>query len=405
MREDTESMTEPSVSIVRPRGAVQAAYTGREVAQAYNMIPAGVTGKGAKIGYIELGGGIDPTRCGATSQPRPGLRHRGGITGSSCWSTAPGRTPDGPNGADGEVLLDVEVGASVAPGCQHRVYFAPNTDSGLPGRDHARGRRVRHRQHLLGWPGDAVVGQLRSSSSPRPSSSQLREQGVKVFVASGDTGSRDGSRVATVDYPASDPNVIACGGTQLHGRPADWQRISEVAWDDDDRAAPRVAGCPRSSPAARCPTSPGTPRPPPGTRSWWTARSSRSAAPPRWPRCTRASPRWCTRPPTALAYDFLNTVVTNPQACYDVTLGDNGDYRAGPGRDQVTGFGVVDGAKFLAALTSGIPAPVPPSPVAPSSSVITFTPEEYFALDGWAKAKLYSGTAAAKRAWKRATAR
>jgi kumamolisin len=73
-------------------------------------------------------------------------------------------------------------------------------------------------------------------------------------------------------------------------------------------------------------------------------------------------------------FDFMNLVVTNPQACYDVTVGDNGGYRAGPGRDQTTGFGVPDGGLLLAALTSGIPAPVPPAPapVGPADPMADF---------------------------------
>src|SRR3978361_1001609 len=38
---------------------------------------------------------------------------------------------DGPNGADGEVMLDVEGVASRAPGAKVRVYFCPNTDGGF----------------------------------------------------------------------------------------------------------------------------------------------------------------------------------------------------------------------------------------------------------------------------------
>ena len=36
-----------------------------------------------------------------------------------------------PQGADGEVLLDIEVAGSVAPGATQVVYFAPNTDQGF----------------------------------------------------------------------------------------------------------------------------------------------------------------------------------------------------------------------------------------------------------------------------------
>lgn len=69
---------------------------------------------------------------------------------------------------------------------------------------------------------------------------------------------------------------------------------------------------------------------------------------------------------TNSAFDFLNTVVSNPTICFDVTIGNNGGFKAGPGRDQVTGFGVVDMGKLLAVLTGGTvvtPPPVSPPPV------------------------------------------
>jgi len=40
-------------------------------------------------------------------------------------------SPSNANGADGEVVLDIEVSAAVAPGTKVAVYFAPNTDQGF----------------------------------------------------------------------------------------------------------------------------------------------------------------------------------------------------------------------------------------------------------------------------------
>src|ERR1019366_3063033 len=39
--------------------------------------------------------------------------------------------PSSASSADGEVMLDIEVAASVAPGAKIAVYFAPNTDQGF----------------------------------------------------------------------------------------------------------------------------------------------------------------------------------------------------------------------------------------------------------------------------------
>ena len=39
--------------------------------------------------------------------------------------------PSNANSADGEVMLDIEVAAAVAPGAKIVVYFTPNTDQGF----------------------------------------------------------------------------------------------------------------------------------------------------------------------------------------------------------------------------------------------------------------------------------
>jgi kumamolisin len=370
-------MTNPSVSIVRPRaGTVRAAYIGREVAQAYNMIPAGITGKGATIGYIELGGGIN------TAEVQKYLDHYlpGGGTLDLRVVLVNGaqNAPDGPGGADGEVLLDVEVGASVAPRATHRVYFAPNTDDGF----YAAILKAGSECDIISisWGGPETQWNRDVVHSYSALFATLRAKGVKVFAASGDQGSRDGEGRAVTDYPASDPNVIACGGTQLR---VDQQghRLSEVAWDDDDRTSASGGGVSQVFPGRQVPDVAGNASPVTGYTILVDGRESviggTSAVAPLY----AGFAALVHEVTNGLAYDFLNTIVTNPQACYDVTLGDNGDFRAGPGRDQVTGFGVVDGALFLDALTSGIPVPVPPTPV----ETVSIPEGLAFELLDWAK--------------------
>src|SRR6185312_15336600 len=74
--------------------------------------------------------------------------------------------------------------------------------------------------------------------------------GVTICVASGDNGSSDGvpDGKAHVDFPASSPNVLACGGTKLLA--SGGTRISsEVVWNEGattsataGRGVPDVAG-------------------------------------------------------------------------------------------------------------------------------------------------------------------
>ena len=57
--------------------------------------------------------------------------------------------------------------------------------------------------------------------------------GVTVMAASGDNGWTDGvtGRVAHVDYPASSPHVLACGGTRLEETS---DGFAESVWNDHD---------------------------------------------------------------------------------------------------------------------------------------------------------------------------
>lgn len=62
------------------------------------------------------------------------------------------------------------------------------------------------------------------------------------------------------------------------------------------------------------------------------------------------------------AFNFVATVAANPTVCFDVTSGKNGGFRAGPGRDETTGFGVPDGTRLLTVLKGGgtvTPTPAP----------------------------------------------
>jgi kumamolisin len=56
--------------------------------------------------------------------------------------------------------------------------------------------------------------------------------GITILVAAGDGGSSDGitGRLAHVDFPASSPHVLACGGTRLDS--AQEKITAETVWND-----------------------------------------------------------------------------------------------------------------------------------------------------------------------------
>jgi kumamolisin len=54
--------------------------------------------------------------------------------------------------------------------------------------------------------------------------------GITITVAAGDDGSSDGGTGNNVDFPASSPHVLACGGTKLQGSGSTIS--SEVVWNE-----------------------------------------------------------------------------------------------------------------------------------------------------------------------------
>src|ERR1039458_5137282 len=111
-----------------PQASADVAYTPVQVAQLYDF-PAGVNGQGQTIGIIELGGGytqsdLNSYFSGLGISPAPSV---------SAISVDGGQNqPTGDSsGPDAEVMLDIEVAGSVAPGSKIVVYFTPHTDSGF----------------------------------------------------------------------------------------------------------------------------------------------------------------------------------------------------------------------------------------------------------------------------------
>lgn len=343
----------------RPRAAA-VAYSPLQVAQAYNY-PAGFTGKGFTCGLIELGGGFGQADIaayfGALGVPAPSVQ---------AVSVAGGQNKsDGPNGADGEVLLDIEVAAAIAPGALFRVYFAPNTDSGFLAaikQAVADGCQV----ISISWGGPESSWSASTLDEFDAVFAAARAAGVIVFAAAGDSGSADGTSRSSVDFPASSPNVIGCGGTRLTVN-TDGSRASEVTWDDNASTSATGGGVSAHFPGRDVPDVAGNADPATGYRVLVDGQSivigGTSAVAPlyaglalRLKEATKGAP-----------FDFLKAVTANPTVCYDVTVGNNGAFRAGPGRDETTGFGVVDGAKLLGVLLAQPAPPVPPAPVpAPS---------------------------------------
>jgi kumamolisin len=212
-----------------------------QVAKQYNFPSTPPDATGQIIGILAFGGGWNQDR---NTGHGPDIDATLGLWGSQ--TTVPvdvpvtGTNNPGVNpGADSEVILDICVAASVAPGATIQVYWGSDTSSAadwltvlkeVVDANKQPRPSVLSNSWVLLHADDIVEGVSASQVNQISMKFQdLGMMGVTVFTASGDDGSRsktpDGK--AHVEYPASDPHVTSCGGTTLSlNPPAEW------VWND-----------------------------------------------------------------------------------------------------------------------------------------------------------------------------
>ena len=347
--------------------------------------PASLTGVGQRIGIVLLGGGFDPgdldvyfarrglprpeieivELAGAGNDPVAGetvLRYLAEL-GLVPISGAPGESISDPDLIREiwwtiEATLDVELAGTFAPGADLVVYFAPN---------HERGK-LEALAEAIRAEGVTVI-----SSSWGATEDVLREvfvraldglfqvaalAGKTVCYSSGDHGadpSSDGR--PRVQFPASSPHALSCGGTRLDpsGRLPEiaWnesplatgggysRRFARPAWQADSqekgRGLPDIAGKADLAQGYEMIIG-GAAVPMGGT----------SAVTPLWAGLVARLAEGLGCP-----VGWLNPLLYREAAraaLQDITAGDNGAFRAGPGWDPCTGLGSPDGEALLKAL-------------------------------------------------------
>jgi kumamolisin len=209
--------------------ATTVSYNPQNVASLYNFPPNG-NGNGQTIGIIELGGGYRPADITNYFQnlglPEPTVK-------TVSVDNAQNR-PTTTQGADSEVMLDIEVAGAVAQGVQIAVYFAPNTSRGFQDalstaiHDQLRKPSV----ISISWGGPESGWSTQDMENFDQVAQEAGMLGVSIVVASGDGGSSDGvaNGQSQVDFPASSPHVLAVGGTKLLS--ANGAITSETVWND-----------------------------------------------------------------------------------------------------------------------------------------------------------------------------
>jgi kumamolisin len=213
----------------RPRASASAQYTPPEVAAAYDF-PTARDGSGQCAAIVELGGGFREDDLSAyfasLNIALPSVQAVSVLQAKN--------SPGKPNGPDGEVMLDIEVIGSVAPGASIAVYFAPNTDQGFIDAVTTAVHDTSRQPSVvsISWGGPESTWTAQAMQQMEQAFAAAAAMGVTITVAAGDNGSSDGvtDGLAHVDFPASAPHALACGGTSL--RVINGQISSETVWND-----------------------------------------------------------------------------------------------------------------------------------------------------------------------------
>lgn len=344
-------------------------YTPDAIARLYEF-PEDANGTGQCIGLVELGGGFRRADLAAYFRrlrlPMPSL---------STVSVNGGRNrPSGrPLGPDSEVMLDLEVAGAVAPGARLVVYFAGADERGfvdaLKAAVHDRANRPSVLS--LSWGNPEAEWSRSALDAANQAFHEAAALGISVCASAGDAGASAGEATGlAVEFPASSPYVLGCGGTRLLARANEIR--SEVVWNDLAAGFGATGGgvssrFPRPpwqrrvrAPAASrgggrgVPDVAGDADPETGylvrVDGRWLRLGGTSAVAPLWAglvaRLNQALGRRLGCLPPRL-YPLRGT-----RAFRSVTRGDNGGYRAGPGWNACTGLGTPRGGALLAALES-----------------------------------------------------
>lgn len=342
-------------------------YLVSELLKAYNADGLGVTGKGQTIAILidtfpkksDLQSFWQQNQVSTSIQRIEMINVKGGALPL----------------AEGEETLDAEWASGIAPGAKVRIYASGSLN--FVDLDRALDRII---ADLPSQPGmrqlSISLGLGETFMSPGEVATQhqkflrLAAAGVNVFVSSGDAGSNpsvsghSSNGPLQAEYESSDPSVIGVGGTRLTLTPTG-SVSSETAWTGSGGGASVFFNRPVWQTGAGVPA--GTKRlvpdvslaadPNRGAFLVFQGQVSQiggtSWSAPAWAGFCALINEARTKAHKPLL-PFLNPLIyplMSTSAFRDIKTGNNGAFHAGPGYDQVTGIGVPNIKKLIAALT------------------------------------------------------
>ncbi len=324
-----------------------------------------------------------------------------------------------------ETALDIELAQAVAPGARILVYNGPAdaNSANTAAADDTYARIIDdNKAQVLSTSWGQCEDEQQADQPPdlkllHNLFAQAAAQGMTVVAASGDNGAydcmgADGTTPDTtkraVDYPASDPYVLAVGGTRL-ALAAGGGIASEQGWAQSGGGNSNLFDRPawQAGPGVDNALSNGERQAPDVALNagagydvwlggaWQTGGVGTSAGTPIWAALLALGNqlRYATAaaagapPPTCVTLPGLGDVHQalyqlaaapaipgGPGAFRDITVGSsNGVATPGPGWDYVTGLGVPDANVLLPALAA-LPALAPPAPGACPPAPVPATP-------------------------------
>ncbi|WP_035741904.1 S53 family peptidase [Arthrobacter sp. MA-N2] len=358
---------------VVPLASTGTSYTPPQLGKIYNF-PDGTDGSGQTVAILELGGGFGQQDLDTYFQSLGISTPTVTAVGVDGGSNQPGQDP---TGADGEVLLDIEVVGALAPKANIVVYFAPNTDAGfldaIVAASHASPAPT---SISISWgqSEDAWTAQARTSFDQ--AMADAAALGVTVTAAAGDNGSSDGATDSKdhADFPASSPHVLACGGTRLQADPATGTISAETVWNDGPNSATGggysdvfpvpswqsgIVGHAKHKPAPKqagrgVPDVSGVADPQTGYQVRVDGKDmvigGTSAVAPLWAALLARLAQATNRRFGLIQPLLYQNGIPPASGFHDITSGSNGSYHAGTGWDPCTGLGSPDGQALLALL-------------------------------------------------------
>jgi kumamolisin len=363
-------------------------YQPTQVAALYDF-PAGTDGSGECIGIIEFGGGYTASDLQSyfsqIGVPEPS------VTAVSVDGVQNQPSP-GSNSPDTEVDLDIELSGSVAPGASIVVYFSDFTEQGWVDAITTAVHDSLHNPSAISISWGYAEGQdiwtSQAMQAVNDAFQSAATMGITVCVASGDDGSSDdvNDGLAHVDFPASSPYVLACGGTSLVS--SGDVITSEVVWNDGPSGGASGGGVssvfplPSWQSQAKVPPSvnpgnyvgrgvpdvAGDADPDTGYQVLSDGQNyvvgGTSAVAPLWAGLIARINQKLGKPVGYLNPLIYPPAVSSDDAFHDITSGNNdlenvGGYSATKGWDACTGWGSPDGSGLLTALQASSAAADP----------------------------------------------